>query len=164
MALWKRPGFRLAAVGLAVLAAVLALFLTEKFGGSPAETNYQTEMVLYSAPYYSLCYTPDTAPQYRIVDGGRLFERRPLGDGNWHEAGELAEVSYTEEELEDMFLIPNEETQKELSRVKRIYRADAGEECRLVMELEGEKYLVMIGYEDENGDVQAGHLFRVTET
>lgn len=92
---YKKPTFRLIIIAIALLIIAAICFLTDP----PKETNtklpspygqeYTVSACIDTAPQYSLVYTPETAPKYRIDNNGYLQILENPTSGNWLTPGQL---------------------------------------------------------------------------
>lgn len=100
----KKTALLMAAAALICAAAVFALTRPGNGRATPFGRDYNVESVVYEAGVFSFSYTPETAPRYRLTDGGELTVLERGGTEAPPATGTFEETALTAEEFDSCFL------------------------------------------------------------
>ena len=103
---WKKPKLWLTAAALALCVAVVAACAAnpdvQYQTASPFGSAYQVDEIVFDSPRYSFTYTPETAPQYILLEDGSLFSgisagEAETGEHEWTALGSVEEFELTKD-------------------------------------------------------------------
>ncbi len=169
---WKKPTLWVTAIAILLCAAAIIACAANPKKDKTSDSvilnrdglYYHVRDVLYDAPMYSFTVTTENAPEF-MLDGGKLYTRHLQEGGvygDWLECGELAEMTLTEENFDDMFLMLDENNYKNFdpaalrSQVKWAnYVEDINPDndvCYYLIQAEGGKLYLAYGYNSSNNE------------
>ena len=138
--------------GLCLLGSAAAV------GPTPLGATYQVNEVLYEAPMYSVAYTAQTAPQFRITAGYQL-DIRTQGEAGWTRLGGLMQTHLAQRDLDAMLDAPFEGW-NEVGDIQTVYRTNAHEHSYFVLQMHtGDVLLAVAPVWDERPHIR--WLFRL---
>lgn len=146
-----------AAIPTAAVAAVLALALLSNpaGGGALFASTYRVTEMMYDAPEYSMTYTPETMPEFRISEDLALSKKEVGRDWGWEPCGVLTKQRPMNQERFAALFSGQPAPEGLLGQNREIYRANAPNDPNhtffLLLHQRDGTLLLGVGYDHAEG-------------